>query len=425
MFNLQKSKYHTKKIRTIFQLIILFTTVTGYSQNYSTSQSNAPVMKIVKTGIESGAYMADGETPCLVIHTKLIAEKLSGKNCLLCAYFYSENGSKLNDNNGKYKSSDGTVSASTDFYPKYDKATFHDLQIKIPVSELHLSLEKTYNLKVSIKAFVKNNGGNYQQLSNGNEISFTLYYYGIGINNKVYGSIRECSNYAFGKRSGICFFQDNSYSISKDGYLVLDFHKVNNQDVVSVDNSNYYVYIRDDNNYYFYQQAVRTEQKTPTKYTYNSFWGNIPTEYETSVSFNSISDGNLLKVAKDGDIIIFESPNRNTASLSLKEISYKKAKSIPSASVYIPFKNTTTNQQNINNNSSNKSGSSSKASNNSRYGYIDCHLCHGSGICQTCGGDGLADNPYSSGYSKCVNCCTSNVGKCNKCLGTGKVYGLK
>ena len=62
---------------------------------------------------------------------------------------------------------------------------------------------------------------------------------------------------------------------------------------------------------------------------------------------------------------------------------------------------------------------------NERYGYIDCHLCHGSGTCQTCNGKGWYYSPYGTGTVTCPNCCSGHVGKCGKCCGTGKVYGKK
>lgn len=73
------------------------------------------------------------------------------------------------------------------------------------------------------------------------------------------------------------------------------------------------------------------------------------------------------------------------------------------------------------------SNSSNAPSNDNRYGMIDCHLCYGTGTCQTCGGDGLSDAIYTTGYNgmECPNCCSSRRGRCGKCCGTGKVYGLK
>ena len=53
--------------------------------------------------------------------------------------------------------------------------------------------------------------------------------------------------------------------------------------------------------------------------------------------------------------------------------------------------------------------------------YKDCHICHGSGVCSTCGGKGWYNNPYGTGRVECSNC--SKTGKCRTCNGTGKVLG--
>lgn len=75
-------------------------------------------------------------------------------------------------------------------------------------------------------------------------------------------------------------------------------------------------------------------------------------------------------------------------------------------------------------------GSSSTNSNNhsSRPSYNngshqDCHVCHGSGVCQTCNGRGYVTN-YGV-KSDCPNCYLQNMrptGKCSRCQGTGKVF---
>lgn len=81
----------------------------------------------------------------------------------------------------------------------------------------------------------------------------------------------------------------------------------------------------------------------------------------------------------------------------------------------------------IHNGNSSGSNNTPKTTNssNSRYGNISCHLCFGTGVCQTCNGKGIADSPYTGGYMDCPNCYTGHKGKCSKCGGTGKVYGLK
>ncbi|MBR5146524.1 MAG: hypothetical protein IKW54_02730 [Bacteroidales bacterium] len=78
--------------------------------------------------------------------------------------------------------------------------------------------------------------------------------------------------------------------------------------------------------------------------------------------------------------------------------------------------------------SSSNNSQGSRSYYNNRYGYKDCHICYGSGTCQTCNGDGLQNYDFGSGDIPCANCLKENgrrTGKCSVCQGTGKVYGLK
>lgn len=65
------------------------------------------------------------------------------------------------------------------------------------------------------------------------------------------------------------------------------------------------------------------------------------------------------------------------------------------------------------------------------YGDVKCQLCQipGNGICKTCGGRGYRDLGLGLGKTEeCPNCYVENgrrTGKCSKCKGTGKVYGIK
>lgn len=64
-----------------------------------------------------------------------------------------------------------------------------------------------------------------------------------------------------------------------------------------------------------------------------------------------------------------------------------------------------------------------------RYGNVDCRLCHSSGVCSTCNGQGTNYNGFGvQGKHECPNCLRINgraSGKCGKCQGSGKVYGLR
>ena len=74
--------------------------------------------------------------------------------------------------------------------------------------------------------------------------------------------------------------------------------------------------------------------------------------------------------------------------------------------------------------SSYSSSGGSKSYYDSHFGWKDCHLCHGSGVCQTCNGDGIMSNQFGYGDMKCPNCSTRK-GCCSVCQGKGKVFGVK
>ena len=64
----------------------------------------------------------------------------------------------------------------------------------------------------------------------------------------------------------------------------------------------------------------------------------------------------------------------------------------------------------------------------SSYGDKDCHLCRGTGVCQTCNGSGIGkDNMFGTGkHFSCPNCYLENgrrTGKCSVCGGKGTRYG--
>lgn len=76
-----------------------------------------------------------------------------------------------------------------------------------------------------------------------------------------------------------------------------------------------------------------------------------------------------------------------------------------------------------NSTSTSSSTSSSSSSSMSRYGYKSCHICHGSGECQSCNRHGVATSGYTGNPYVCGVC--GGTHRCRFCQGTGKVYGLK
>lgn len=110
------------------------------------------------------------------VHISFDIYGMKGQKCNAIAYFDYPKGTGIKDLNGLYRTTAGTVCASTTFTPIYPESTFSDLSIFIPNSELHLlSGKKTYYTRVFIQA---PNGG---FLSNSDFVSFE----GIGDSNSI------------------------------------------------------------------------------------------------------------------------------------------------------------------------------------------------------------------------------------------------
>ncbi len=77
------------------------------------------------------------ESGNMILHLDLDVFGYKDKNLSANAYFYNSDGTKLSDTNGRYNTNEGQVAAHVDIKPKYDGSHWDDLQIVIPVSELH------------------------------------------------------------------------------------------------------------------------------------------------------------------------------------------------------------------------------------------------------------------------------------------------
>lgn len=287
--------------------------------NPAQPQNNQPVANnanggetkifVDKLGIESGARMNDEKTPCLVIHAKLRTENLKDKKCLLGVYFQFANGEKLKDINHNFCAGD-QVAASIDFTPDYTNTTFHDMHIKIPVSELHLPTGGTYSLKLGYGAF-DISGGNSKQLAIGEGPEFTIYTYGTDM---ICCDIKHCSSFAFGKRMGDCYFKDSQSILSTYGYATLRFLIESGTYRVSV-GTKYYTYTGEDNDYYIFKQANRKVSVIPTEYI-NLGYTSVPKNHRTEVTFNIEPNGAILKVAKNGGHIVYDNHSGNAVTLN-------------------------------------------------------------------------------------------------------------
>lgn len=391
--------------------------------------SAQPAVTFHQVGVEAGAYMGDfaKSDPCLVVHAKFTIKNKKDVPIEASAYFYLDNGEKLKDYNGSYKSGDGQVSVGwKDIKPSWESTIWHDLRLRIPISELHLSEGVTYNLKVKLIIWDKG-GAKSVELGQSDFVSFSIRTWkGSG---KVYGEIQDCSSFAFGRREGKCYFEDKQGG-DIWGYVDLDFGDENGTYRVKTFNGRrlrdvYYVYVNDTDDDYVFQMAERRVETIPTRYT-TIGWKEVPIAWDTKITYNKLPNAPKMYVAKNGSKVLIERalPNGGNALLT-REISRNEVLAIgrrkgssSSGTSYIPAStNSSTGSSTVNYNSS-TSQSKTKVP------------------CPACGGTGEGANliHYSHSYTAeprqeyCSKCGTTGNAhwhqsvRCGKCNGSKYVY---
>lgn len=74
----------------------------------------------------------------LVFKVSFNIDGMKDKDGEVSCYLYDNRGYALNDYNSNYYTTEGKVAASTAICPMYDRTCFTDLEVAIPISELHL-----------------------------------------------------------------------------------------------------------------------------------------------------------------------------------------------------------------------------------------------------------------------------------------------
>jgi acyl carrier protein len=72
------------------------------------------------------------------IHFNFQVDNVKNSKCQATAFFYSDDGNHLKDNNKNYCSTSGQVCTSDDFTPGYKNSLYEDLSLFMPYDELHL-----------------------------------------------------------------------------------------------------------------------------------------------------------------------------------------------------------------------------------------------------------------------------------------------
>jgi hypothetical protein len=83
------------------------------------------------------------------VHASFTVKYGLNNPCRLIAYFYydDEENTPLASGDANYRTTEGNVSARSNFTPKYDPAYYKDLQLFIPYDALNMESEEEYDLK--------------------------------------------------------------------------------------------------------------------------------------------------------------------------------------------------------------------------------------------------------------------------------------
>ncbi|GJD22459.1 hypothetical protein RIVM261_074150 [Rivularia sp. IAM M-261] len=86
------------------------------------------------------------------IHLQFSTCNLMGNKCGVTAFFYSEDGQYLKDQNNQYCTTSGQVCSYETFTPPYKNSSYKDFVLFMPYSELHLPRGE-YNLNLKIRLY--------------------------------------------------------------------------------------------------------------------------------------------------------------------------------------------------------------------------------------------------------------------------------
>lgn len=141
------------------------------------------------------------------------------------------------------------------------------------------------------------------------------------------------------------------------------------------------------NNVEMQMQNEKAMQESSFRQMYKSYWGKEPSEYEVNQAWIQYQSA----VYGSGNSDMNTSIGNSNYNVSNSDVIQKN-----------------------------------KEWHDNRYGEKDCYICHGSGQCQTCNGNGVYYPNLKS--TECPNCLIINgrrSGKCRTCQGDGKVFGVK
>lgn len=128
-----------------------------------------PKAKIIEVTRKSNVWR--DEEKGMVIHVKFETLFMKDRQGRATAWFYYEDGEKLQDENDTYCTPSGQVSCGEDFEPSYKESNYNGFELFIPYRELHLSSGST-DLKLRVGIFCE-----HEKLATSDYLSFTMTYH--------------------------------------------------------------------------------------------------------------------------------------------------------------------------------------------------------------------------------------------------------
>ena len=340
--------------------------------------------------------MLNGEKG-MKVHVAFDISGMKGQQCEAIAYFDYPKGTGIKDTNDRYCTKGGTVCTSTNFTPGWPNATYSDLSMFIPNSELHLLPGKhTYYTRV----FIQTPNGNF--IGNSDFASFEGTGYDNSNQNNYANRERANSGVAInGQLSNVCIYFKNA-----NGTLGFKFDGkwMRHQNLTGYYDE-YVVHGTTGSTFFFTFAEPKNEGN------YWVFSDNIV----SSLKLYMRKDYQYAIIAMGSNKIEFTQRTDQDTYKRLQDFFYR----VDSGSGY-----SNGISSNPNNTSSGNSSSGSSSGSSSRY--TKCTSCNGTGVCSSCGGrkGSWNDTGYYTGndvktWINCGSC--GGSGRCPICHGRGRL----
>jgi hypothetical protein len=147
----------------LLSLVLLTTAASAKAFVHPANEAaNSSAVTAIAPGVSFGRIWVDydvtqgGETG-MRIHVNFTVTDMKNIPGYLAIYFQTKDGTPLEDSNGKFDSSDGTVAVYREIAPGFAKTVYEDYQVFMPYTELDLD-DGDYTLKMDVDVIYKEGG---------------------------------------------------------------------------------------------------------------------------------------------------------------------------------------------------------------------------------------------------------------------------